>query len=232
MLIKKASKVNYQIEEKDLKLRYVIPIHLFRPLINGVLNGAYYLTDLGRGLYGREALLLEWAHHTSRISGMPVLVIAPLVIHQYLGDFCEKAGYPVFFPTKGKEVQVGINIVNWEKVRRDSTSEKGGLFWPEQFIGMCFHLPELVRDQSAPKKLALINLWIQRVPRYFVTDTHEGGWNPASRWFLKHINQRRSLCNTCGKTFGAPRVDNGLAAGIHCDACWNEMLTECRSRSW
>jgi len=40
------------------------------------------------------------------------------------------------------------------------------------------------------------------------------------------------LCFTCKKREGRQRIDNGLAAGCHCDECWNKMLFECRSRSW
>jgi len=40
-----------------------------------------------------------------------------------------------------------------------------------------------------------------------------------------------NACIGCGKP-GKPRVDNGLPSGIHCDECWNELVTECRKRSW
>jgi hypothetical protein len=35
-------------------------------------------------------------------------------------------------------------------------------------------------------------------------------------------------CNNSGRE----RKDNGLAAGVHCDGCWDKMLSECRQRSW
>lgn len=44
-------------------------------------------------------------------------------------------------------------------------------------------------------------------------------------------NERLGLCQECGKP-GKPRVDNGLRAGTHCDPCWDELVTDCRKRSW
>jgi RNA polymerase-binding transcription factor DksA len=44
-------------------------------------------------------------------------------------------------------------------------------------------------------------------------------------------NERLGLCQECGKP-GKKRVDKGLAAGTHCDACWYKMVHECRRRSW
>jgi len=35
----------------------------------------------------------------------------------------------------------------------------------------------------------------------------------------------------CGKP-GQRRSDGGLAAGVHCDECWDDMIAECRRRSW
>lgn len=46
------------------------------------------------------------------------------------------------------------------------------------------------------------------------------------KWVLEMI------CQTCGNDKGKPRVDNGLACGIHCDDCFEKMVSDCRSRSW
>jgi len=35
----------------------------------------------------------------------------------------------------------------------------------------------------------------------------------------------------CGKK-GTERIDNGLKAGIHCDACWEKLISDCRMRSY
>jgi hypothetical protein len=35
----------------------------------------------------------------------------------------------------------------------------------------------------------------------------------------------------CGQP-GKPRIDEGLSAGVHCDACWEKLKQDCRSRSW
>jgi len=34
------------------------------------------------------------------------------------------------------------------------------------------------------------------------------------------------------KEQGTRRTDNGLDSGIHCNGCWDKMLSECRTRSW
>jgi hypothetical protein len=52
-------------------------------------------------------------------------------------------------------------------------------------------------------------------------------------------------CRICGVTFvekasqkcacgkpGTMRVHNRLKAGVHCDACWEKLVTECTQRSW
>jgi hypothetical protein len=46
------------------------------------------------------------------------------------------------------------------------------------------------------------------------------------------IVKGKSACQTCNKKPGEERVDNGLAAGCHCDECWHEMVSECRRQSW
>ena len=35
----------------------------------------------------------------------------------------------------------------------------------------------------------------------------------------------------CGKP-GTQRKEGGLSCGIHCDRCFDEMVNQCRSRSW
>lgn len=39
-------------------------------------------------------------------------------------------------------------------------------------------------------------------------------------------------CTSCGKEPGVPRIDNGLPCGTHCAACWNEMVSDCRKKSY
>jgi len=45
---------------------------------------------------------------------------------------------------------------------------------------------------------------------------------------LKHTG----TCQTCKDKPGRDRVDCGLDAGIHCDECWEELVSECRKKSW
>jgi len=39
-------------------------------------------------------------------------------------------------------------------------------------------------------------------------------------------------CDTCGEKPGTPRTNNGLPAGTHCDACWQQLIADARKRSW
>lgn len=39
------------------------------------------------------------------------------------------------------------------------------------------------------------------------------------------------ICDDCGKR-GYRRFDRGLAAGVHCDECWNKLVGESHSKSW
>jgi len=45
-------------------------------------------------------------------------------------------------------------------------------------------------------------------------------------------NEEQTLCSSCGRKPGVPRIDNGVAAGSHCDTCWQELVSEARKRSW
>lgn len=40
------------------------------------------------------------------------------------------------------------------------------------------------------------------------------------------------LCRTCGIKVGRERLDHGLSCGIHCDKCFDRMISEARSKSW
>jgi len=44
------------------------------------------------------------------------------------------------------------------------------------------------------------------------------------------IIDREETCS-CGEP-GKTRVDNGLPAGVHCDECWNKLVTDARKQSW
>jgi len=48
---------------------------------------------------------------------------------------------------------------------------------------------------------------------------------------LRNKLNEEGACRECGKP-GKQREDKGLAAGIHCDECWEKLVTECRKRSW
>ena len=39
-------------------------------------------------------------------------------------------------------------------------------------------------------------------------------------------------CQICGNDRGKPQSDNGLLCGVHCNDCFEFMVSEARSRSW
>jgi len=42
----------------------------------------------------------------------------------------------------------------------------------------------------------------------------------------------KRMCWSCGVREGKFRWDRGLSCGVHCDECFENMVHECRSRSW
>jgi len=46
----------------------------------------------------------------------------------------------------------------------------------------------------------------------------------------KMMKELSNSC-ACGKP-GTERIDNGLKAGIHCDVCWEKLISDCRMRSY
>ena len=45
-----------------------------------------------------------------------------------------------------------------------------------------------------------------------------------------HQDDKNELiqCSALGKR----RIDRSLDSGIHCDLCWENLVSSCRSRSW
>lgn len=46
------------------------------------------------------------------------------------------------------------------------------------------------------------------------------------------VTIKKMVCTTCKSKPGIDRVDKGLAAGIHCDDCWEKLLADARLRSY
>jgi len=47
---------------------------------------------------------------------------------------------------------------------------------------------------------------------------------------LMQVRKEITTCK-CGKS-GKLQYDNGLSCGIHCDECFEKMVSDCRKRSW
>ena len=55
-------------------------------------------------------------------------------------------------------------------------------------------------------------------------------FNEFPKSTFHHQEPKKTVCS-CGKE-GRERFDNGLACGVHCDECWEDLLKDCRKRSW
>jgi hypothetical protein len=79
------------------------------------------------------------------------------------------------------------------------------------------------------------NFTLRNDERWFILGLLEGMGFVRTLWEsddVKEIHLAHEYCETCRRKPGQPRSDNGLAAGKHCDACWEELKTSCRQRSW
>lgn len=63
---------------------------------------------------------------------------------------------------------------------------------------------------------------LMKLVQQFIDQTPVDGYN--------YVVQ--DCCKTCKRKPGEIRHDNGLAAGIHCDACWQQIVNRSRLRSW
>jgi hypothetical protein len=111
---------------------------------------------------GRSNMEIEWAYQVSRVTGKPVLIIACLALHHYLKDTAEKGGIDINFPKSQEEVVNGINVVNYEKLKK---------FDPSTFIGIASEVGHLFRSTPNKKKWTFLRPFFELPTYHFLTSS-------------------------------------------------------------
>ena len=83
---------------------------------------------------GKTAQQIEYGHHVSVKTGMPVIVFAPCAVAQQTAREGLKFGIPVHVCATQSDVQPGVNITNYEKIEHFDPSKFGGVIIDESSI--------------------------------------------------------------------------------------------------
>lgn len=83
---------------------------------------------------GKTLQQLEWARQVSLHTDMPVLIVAPLAVSRQTKCEGIKFGYEVTICRSQADVQVGINITNYEVLEHFDASKFGGVVLDESSI--------------------------------------------------------------------------------------------------
>ncbi len=111
---------------------------------------------------GRSQMMAEWAYQVNRVTGKPVLIIAPLVVHRYFIHLGEKAGFKIACPKSSEQVIDGINVVNYEKLHK---------FDPAAFIGITAEAGHLFQATPNKKKFGKLRPFFE-MPKYHFLTSH------------------------------------------------------------
>lgn len=82
---------------------------------------------------GKTIMQLEWAHHVTIATGLPVLILAPLAVSRQTIREGDKFGIKVE-DLKSDVVDEGIYITNYEKIHKFNISMFGGIVLDESSI--------------------------------------------------------------------------------------------------
>jgi superfamily II DNA or RNA helicase len=87
----------------------------------------------GTGL-GKTFMQLEWARVVTEHTGMPVLILAPLAVASQTQREGQKFGIQVTHARDQSEIQVGINVTNYDRLDKFDVSVFGGIVLDESGI--------------------------------------------------------------------------------------------------
>jgi DNA modification methylase len=87
---------------------------------------------------GKTPMQLEWASHIVAHTDMPVLILAPLAVAAQTAREGEKFGVPVTVCRSQADVQMGVNITNYEMLAHFDRAAFGGLVLDESSILKAF----------------------------------------------------------------------------------------------
>jgi DNA modification methylase len=83
---------------------------------------------------GKSFQQLEWARIVADHTGMPVLILAPLAVSRQTADEGAKFGISVTVCASQADVQPGVNVTNYEKLKHFDASAFGGVVLDESSI--------------------------------------------------------------------------------------------------
>lgn len=154
------------------------PTEYHEALKQGIETGRMLITE--QPLMGSLAdeMLMDWAEATYKATNKPVLILAPLVSHHMYRAYAHQCGRAMSFPTDGRHLGPGVNVVNWEKFYNH--------FEPSAFVGIAFWMSSLVRSTSGYQKLSKLYSTVRAIPRYFVI-SHLSVVRNECVWFLRAI---------------------------------------------
>ncbi|MFA5037367.1 MAG: hypothetical protein WC479_09360 [Candidatus Izemoplasmatales bacterium] len=111
---------------------------------------------------GRHQMEVEWAYQVHRVTGKPVLIIAPLVIQHFVKKIADDAGIEVAFPKIHEELIDGINIINYEKLKK---------FDPSTFIGVASDVTGLLSMSVKKSKAGKLFPFLTKPTYHMLTAT-------------------------------------------------------------
>lgn len=84
---------------------------------------------------GKTGLQLEWGKHVSRYTNLPVLLFAPLAVCEQTAEQGRDVfDVPVTICESQRDIRVGVNITNYEKLAKFSSVGLGGIALDESSI--------------------------------------------------------------------------------------------------
>lgn len=83
---------------------------------------------------GKTAQQVEWAYHVFTKCGRPVLIFAPLAVSQQTHREGAKFGIPIKVCRKQDDVQLGVNVANYEMLEHFDPSAFAGIVLDESSI--------------------------------------------------------------------------------------------------
>lgn len=83
---------------------------------------------------GKTPQQIEWAHHVFAKTGRPVLIFAPLAVSQQTHREGIKFGIPVKVCRGQSDIQLGVNVANYEMIEHFRADEFSGIVLDESSI--------------------------------------------------------------------------------------------------
>ncbi len=83
---------------------------------------------------GKSIQEWEFAHHTSKYTGKPAMIFAPLAVSEQMAIEAPDFGYAINICHSRQDVRAGINVTNYERLEKFSPEDFGTLILDESSI--------------------------------------------------------------------------------------------------